>query len=141
MDNPNPRQYLPTPINGFSELKKRMLTEEYETGLHRAYLQKVDKEIVELKKKHAASGARIAEQKEKFVQLQHRLLKILVKQEITRKIGMSLQPEEEKLRERLEMMNAVIESPNQLKVLLKLPRICLSKFYVLGSIKGVVSHF
>lgn len=39
-----------------------------------------------------------------------------MKQEITRKIGVSLQPEEEKLRERLEMMNSIISVPTQFKV-------------------------
>lgn len=43
-------------------------------------------------------------------------LKILVKQEATRKIGMTLQPDEERLRERLEVMRNIVESPNQFRV-------------------------
>lgn len=77
LDNPNPKQYIPIPINGFVDLKKRVLCEEYETGLHRAFLEKVNNEILELKKKHAASVAQITEQKQKFLQLQHRLLKVV----------------------------------------------------------------
>lgn len=46
------------------------------------------------------------------------MYQILVKQEITRKIGISLQPEEEKLRDRLEMMKSLIEMPTQFKVTL-----------------------
>lgn len=74
-DNPQPNKYLPTPMNGFTDLKKRMLCEEYETGLHRAFLAKVNNEITELKRKHAASIAQITEQKQRFLHLQHRVLK------------------------------------------------------------------
>lgn len=78
VDNPNPKLYIPAPINGFTDLKKRMLCEEYETGLHRAFLEKTNNEILELKKKHATSIAQITEQKEKLLQLQHRLLRVSV---------------------------------------------------------------
>lgn len=115
IDNPNPQKYLPTPLSGFSNLKKRMLCEEFETGLHRAFLDKVHKDIIELKKKHAASIAQIAEQKQKFLQLQHRVLKILVKQESTRNLGLALQPQEELLKARLESMNLQLNMPTQFR--------------------------
>lgn len=75
-DNPVPSKYLPTPMNGFTDLKKRMLCEEYETSVHRAYVEQVNSEITELKRKHSASIARITEQKQKFLQLQHRVLRV-----------------------------------------------------------------
>ncbi|XP_022910266.2 nucleoporin p54 [Onthophagus taurus] len=115
IDNPHPQKYLPTPINGFYDLKKRLLCEEYETGLHRAFLEKVSNDINELKKKQAASLAHINEYKQKFLQLQHRVLKILVKQEVSRKAGMALQPEEEALRSRLEIMHSQLSIPTQFK--------------------------
>ncbi|XP_018334556.1 probable nucleoporin Nup54 [Agrilus planipennis] len=118
IDNPNPNKYLPTVINGFADLKRRMLTQEYETGLHRAFLAKVIREIKEVKSKHTASLAQIAEMKQKFLALQHRTLRILVKQECTRKVGMALQPEEEMLRARLEAMHAQLGIPNQYRGLL-----------------------
>lgn len=40
----------------------------------------------------------------------------MVKQESTRKIGMTLQPEEERLRERFEAMRGIVEAPNQFRV-------------------------
>lgn len=76
-DNPLPNKYLPTPMNGFTDLKRRMLCEEYETSIHRAFIEKVNKEITELKRKHSASIARITEQKQKFLQLQHRVLRVI----------------------------------------------------------------
>lgn len=75
-DNPLPNKYLPTSMNGFTDLKKRMLCEEYETAVHRAFIEKANNEISELKRKHAASIARITEQKQKFLQLQHRVLRV-----------------------------------------------------------------
>ncbi|KAF2900896.1 hypothetical protein ILUMI_05301 [Ignelater luminosus] len=114
-DNPNPLKYMPSVVNGFGDLKKRMLREQYETGLHRGYLEKINKDIDELKKKHANSIAKINELKQKYAQLHHRLLKIIIKQEVTRKVGMALQPEEEVLRGRLESLAVQLSLPTQFK--------------------------
>ena len=75
-DNPNPKRYIPVPTNGFSELRARMLNQEHQTGLHQAFLEKVDKDIGDLKTKHSASIAHIAELKQKFLELQHRILRV-----------------------------------------------------------------
>ncbi|XP_060524640.1 nucleoporin p54 [Cylas formicarius] len=114
-DNPNPRKYIPVPINGFSDLRARMLHQEYQTGLHQAFLDKVNREITELKTKHAASVAHIAELKQKYLDLQHRILRVLVKQESIRKVGIAIQPAEELLRGRLEVMHAQLNLPKQFK--------------------------
>ncbi|XP_066138209.1 probable nucleoporin Nup54 [Euwallacea fornicatus] len=114
-DNPNPKKYLPVAINGFSDLRARMLNQEYQTGLHSAFLEKVNKDITELKTKHASSIAQITELKQKFLELQHRILRVLVKQESTRKVGLTVQPEEEMLRGRLEVMHAQLNVPKQFK--------------------------
>lgn len=114
-DNPDPSKFMPVVINGFTDLKKRMQNQETQTGLHKAFLQKVDKDISDLRKKHASSVAQITDLKQKFLQLQHRILKILVKQECTRKIGYSIQPEEEMLKGRLETLNAHLTNPTQFK--------------------------
>ncbi|XP_018565499.1 nucleoporin p54 [Anoplophora glabripennis] len=114
-DNPNPKKYIPVPINGFSDLRSRMLHQEYQTGLHQAFLEKVNKEITELKTKHSSSIAQISELKQKYLELQHRILRVLVKQESTRKVGIAIQPEEELLRGRLEMMHAQLNVPKQFK--------------------------
>ncbi|XP_045480908.1 nucleoporin p54-like isoform X1 [Harmonia axyridis] len=115
IDNPNPKKYMPIAINGFTDLKNRMHNQEYETGLHKAFLQKVDKDISELRKKHASSIAQITDLKQKFLQLQHRILRVLVKQECTRKVGFTIQPEEELLKGRLETLNAHLNTPTQFK--------------------------
>lgn len=76
-DNPNPKKYIPVAINGFGDLRTRMLHQETQTGLHQAFLEKVNKDINELKTKHASSQAQIAELKQKFMELQHRILRVI----------------------------------------------------------------
>lgn len=119
-DNPDPKKYIPVAINGFGDLRTRMLNQEYQTGLHAAFLEKVGKEMSGLKTKHSASIAQINELKQKFLELQHRILRVLVKQESSRKVGISLQPEEEALRGRLEVMHAQLNAPKQFKVSFKI---------------------
>lgn len=77
-DNPQPEKYFPSPMNGFYDLKKRMLCEEYEISMHKSFMDKVSKEIEELKKRQSLSITNINEQKQKFMELQHRLLKVSV---------------------------------------------------------------
>ncbi|CAG9859370.1 unnamed protein product [Phyllotreta striolata] len=114
-DNPNPKKYIPVPVNGFSDLRCRMLHQEHQTGLHQAFLDKVNSDITELKTRHSSSVGQIAELKSKFLELQHRILRILVKQECTRKIGIAIQPEEELLRGRFELMHQQLNNPKQFK--------------------------
>lgn len=75
-DNPDPKKYVPTQVNGFTDLKKRMVCEESQTALQRAFINQTMDQIQELKKQHAASVAQISELKQKFMQLQHRLLRV-----------------------------------------------------------------
>ncbi|XP_072390623.1 nucleoporin p54-like [Diabrotica undecimpunctata] len=114
-DNPDPKKYIPVPVNGFSTLRSRLLNQEHQTGLHQAFLDKVNKEITDLKIRHSASVAKSNELKSKFYELQHRILRILVKQECTRKVGVAILPEEEILRGRLESMYQLLHNPKQFK--------------------------
>ncbi|CAG9822399.1 unnamed protein product [Phaedon cochleariae] len=114
-DNPNPKKYIPVPINGFSDLRSRMLHQERQTGLHQSFLERVNKDIAQLKTRHSSSTAQITELKSKFLELQHRILRILVKQESTRKLGIAIQPEEELLRGRFEIMHQQLNNPKQFK--------------------------
>jgi nuclear pore complex protein Nup54 len=55
------------------------------------------------------------EHRRKFAELSHRILKIIVKQESTRKLGQALSPEEEIIRSKLENMQALVSAPTQFK--------------------------
>lgn len=53
----------------------------------------------------------------RLVELQHRILKVVILQEKSRKMGMSLLPQEETLNSRLEALSATLNS-NSFKVFL-----------------------
>ncbi|XP_033152174.1 probable nucleoporin Nup54 [Drosophila mauritiana] len=114
-DNPDPTIYLPVPMVGFSDLKWRVKCQEQETDTHALYIKKVEGELTELKKRHATATAKILEHKRKLAELSHRILRIIVKQECTRKVGTSLTPEEEAMRTKLQNMLAVVSAPTQFK--------------------------
>ncbi|XP_062540539.1 probable nucleoporin Nup54 isoform X2 [Armigeres subalbatus] len=115
IDNPDPKRFIPVPMIGFQELKWRIKCQEGETDIHVSYLDKVEKEIEQLKQRHTNTTAKIMEHRRKFAELSHRILKIIVKQESTRKMGFALLPEEELIRSKLENMHALVSTPTQFK--------------------------
>ncbi|GIY25962.1 nucleoporin p54 [Caerostris darwini] len=76
-------------------------------------------DIAELNRNHTTTVAKIAEHKRKLLELQHRVLKVLVHQEITRKMGYAIQADEEQLRIKLEAIQAELSAPTQFKGHLK----------------------
>nr|XP_029709804.1 probable nucleoporin Nup54 [Aedes albopictus] len=115
IDNPDPKRFIPVPMIGFQELKWRIKCQEGETDIHVSYLDKVEKEIEQLKQRHTNTTAKIMEHRRKFAELSHRILRIIVKQESTRKMGFGLLPEEEMIRSKLENMHALVSTPTQFK--------------------------
>ncbi|XP_063245053.1 probable nucleoporin Nup54 isoform X2 [Bacillus rossius redtenbacheri] len=115
LNNPNPARYIPVPMVGFAEVCWRLKSQEQETKRHRAFLDKVAEEIASLQRCHNATVVKLAENRRKFVELEHRVLQVVVKQEISRKMGFSLTPEEEALRSKLESIQARLNTPTQLK--------------------------
>lgn len=114
-DNPDAKRFIPVPMIGFQELKERIKCQEAETDIHVSYLAKVEKEIEKLKQRHTNTTAKIMEHRRKYAELSHRILKIIVKQESTRKMGLALSPEEEMIRSKLEAMHALVSTPTQFK--------------------------
>lgn len=114
-DNPNPDKLIPVPMIGFKEVRWRMQCQEQETALHQAFLDKVAEEVQTLQRKQAATVAKTTEYRRKLVELEHRLLQLLVKQEITRKVGLALTPEEEAIRGHLESLQPHMYAPTHLK--------------------------
>lgn len=75
-DSPDQKRYIPCQVNGFTDLKKRMICQENQTALLRSFIDATIQQLQEQKKKHAASAAQIAELKQRFLLLQHRLLRV-----------------------------------------------------------------
>lgn len=115
LDNPNPELYIPVPMVGFQQVKHRLKCQEEETARHRAFLDMAAEKIQSLQRQHTATQARLKEHRRTLLELQHRVLQVLVRQEITRKVGLSLQPEEEVLTRRFEAMHSQISAPTQYK--------------------------
>jgi nuclear pore complex protein Nup54 len=114
-DNPDPKMFIPVPLVGFNELKSRLTSQENETANHVSYLAKLEKDIGELKQRQANTSAKIMEHRRKFSELSHRILRIIVKQESTRKAGLALTPDEEIIKTKLENMHALVSAPTQFK--------------------------
>ncbi|KAH8253108.1 hypothetical protein KR032_003611 [Drosophila birchii] len=114
-DNPDARQFIPVPMIGFNDLKWRVKCQEHETDTHALYMKKVETELTELRQRHSTATATILEHKRKLAELGHRILRIIVKQECSRKVGTSLTPEEEAMRTKLQNMQAVVSAPTQFK--------------------------
>ena len=72
-------------------------------------------EIWELRSCHSTTMAKIAEYRRNLVDLSHRVLKVMVAQEILRKSGYAVQQDEERLRIRLESIQAELDAPLQFK--------------------------
>ncbi|KFB44965.1 AGAP006031-PA-like protein [Anopheles sinensis] len=115
MDNPDPKRFIPVPMIGFQDLKWRIKCQENETEIHASYLAKVEKEIAELKQRHMNTTAKIAEHRRNLAELSHRILRVIVKQESTRTMGLVLSPEEEMIRSKLENMHALVSTPTQFR--------------------------
>jgi nuclear pore complex protein Nup54 len=114
-DNPDPKKFIPVPLVGFNDLKARLACQENETSNHMNYLAKLEKDISELKLRHTNTTTKITEQRRKLAELSHRILRIIVKQESTRKAGLALTPDEELIKTKLENMHALVSAPTQFK--------------------------
>lgn len=79
LDNPDPEKFLPVPIIGFEAVRWRAKCQEQETKIHQAVLDQIAENIAELKRKNSETIAKIAEHKQRVMQLEHRVLKVILK--------------------------------------------------------------
>lgn len=115
LDNPDPKRLIPVPMIGFAELNRRLKCQEEETRVHQGRLNMIANELCELQKNHTNAEAKISELKCKHLELSHRILKVMVRQEIGRKLGLAVQADEEQLRIQLEAIHTELSAPNQAK--------------------------
>lgn len=76
LDNPDPDKLLPVPIVGFSDIRWRAKCQEMETKVHTTVLDKIAEVISELKRKNLETVAKVAEYKQRIMDLEHRVLKV-----------------------------------------------------------------
>lgn len=114
-DNPDTHRLIPMVITGFNELKKRQKLQEQETLQHQKRISLINEEIAELQHNRATTMAKLAQFKRKHLELSHRILELMIKQECLRKSGYSVQADEEQLRVQLECLQAELNAPSQFK--------------------------
>ncbi|XP_035463210.1 nucleoporin p54 isoform X1 [Scophthalmus maximus] len=115
VDNPDPEKLIPVPMVGFKELLRRLQTQEQMTKQHQTRVDIISSDISELQKNQATTVAKIAQYKRKLMDLSHRVLQVLIKQENHRKSGYAIQVDEEHLRVQLDTIQSELNAPTQFK--------------------------
>ena len=115
LDNPDPSKMIPVPLIGFKALQARIACQEQQAKTHQGRLDAIAGEVADVQKRHEDTLAKMREAKRKHLALAHRVLHVVVKQEVTRKTGFTIQPEEERLGAQLEALQAEMSAPTQFK--------------------------
>ncbi|XP_054468453.1 nucleoporin p54 isoform X2 [Anoplopoma fimbria] len=115
VDNPDSEKLIPVPMVGFKELFRRLQIQEQMTKQHQTRVDIISSDISDLQKNQATTVAKIAQYKRKLMDLSHRVLQVLIKQEIQRKSGYAIQVDEEHLRVQLDTIHSELNAPTQFK--------------------------
>nr|XP_004472637.1 nucleoporin p54 isoform X1 [Dasypus novemcinctus] len=115
VDNPDSEKLIPVPMVGFRELLRRLKVQDQMTKQHQTRLDIISEDISELQKNQTTTMAKIAQYKRKLMDLSHRTLQVLIKQEIQRKSGYAIQADEEQLRVQLDTIQCELNAPTQFK--------------------------
>ncbi|XP_077983788.1 nucleoporin p54-like [Glandiceps talaboti] len=115
LDNPDPESLIPVPMVGFSELNSRFKHQEYQNKQHQGRLNIISEDICTLQRNQATIHGKLAEYKRRHAELSHRILQIMLAQEVYRKSGLAIQIDEEQFRVQLESIQAELHAPTQFK--------------------------
>ncbi|XP_063546050.1 probable nucleoporin Nup54 isoform X2 [Cydia strobilella] len=110
-DNPDPDNYIPVPIIGFSEIKSRARIQGEEANLQAEWLKRTADTLAELRTRRAAAAARLAQLSAKLHALRHTLLQAIGRKEVMGRVGAALSPEEEAVRARLHELASTLSTP------------------------------
>nr|XP_040052865.1 nucleoporin p54 isoform X2 [Gasterosteus aculeatus aculeatus] len=115
VDNPDPEKLIPVPMVSFKELFRRLQIQDQMNKQHQTRVDIISSDISDLQKNQATTVAKIAQYKRKLMDLSHRVLQVLIKQEIQRKSGYAIQVDEEHLRVQLDTIHSELNAPTQFK--------------------------
>lgn len=110
-DNPDPENYIPVPMIGFSEIKFRSGCQTEQARLQAQWLSRAAGELAELRTRRAAASARLAHLAARLHALRHTLLQVVSRQEVLGRVGAALSPEEEAARARLYELTSQFAAP------------------------------
>ncbi|XP_050542499.1 probable nucleoporin Nup54 [Daktulosphaira vitifoliae] len=111
IDNPNPTVFIPVPIVGFSELCWKYKCHNEQVTVHKMALNSISDRLNELARKKTRVESKLEQYTDKMDQLTHRIVKVLVGQMVILNAGMALRPEEETIKNQLEVLYNDINSP------------------------------
>ncbi|CBY08098.1 unnamed protein product [Oikopleura dioica] len=114
-NNPDEKKMIPVPILGFQALNGRLKLQEEMTQAHENRCDMLKKEICEAQERRANTQSKIQERKRKLLELSHKILEVIIAQEVQRKSGMAIQTEEEQLSAQLEALNNQLRAPQQFR--------------------------
>ena len=115
-ENPDQEHFVPIPLIGFGDLVRHLHQQSKETRWHQGTLDKLAEDLASVQSRAAEASVALSECRRRHIDLQHRVLKVLIKQECRRKEGFTLQPEEERLRVQLESIHNELSIPTQFRV-------------------------
>ncbi|XP_051532927.1 nucleoporin p54-like isoform X1 [Myxocyprinus asiaticus] len=115
VDNPDPEKLIPVPMVGFKELLRRLKIQDQMNKQHQTRVDIISNDISELQRNQATTAAKITQYKRKLMEQSHRVLQVLIKQEVQRKSGYAIQLDEEHLRVQLETIQSELNAPTQFK--------------------------
>lgn len=111
IDNPDPKSIITVPMLGFKELRSRLEHQQIMAKQHQRRLDIMSQGLEKAKHDLTNTQSKIDLHRRKFLELSHRLLQVVIMQEIVRKSGLAIQPEEELLRVKLEKLVKELNTP------------------------------
>ncbi|KAM7540148.1 hypothetical protein Aperf_G00000039634 [Anoplocephala perfoliata] len=114
-ENPAPNRLIPVPVIGFTDLKRRRDEQLLFGEQQRNSVKHLLSVAVGLQAQQLSSTQKLTQIKRKQVELNHRVLKLLSKQTVTRRAGFAISAEEEALRCSLEHIWSEIAGPRGLR--------------------------
>ncbi|KAF9971018.1 hypothetical protein BGZ73_006099 [Actinomortierella ambigua] len=110
--SPDPSCMVPVLAVGFTDLKKRMESQDEMTLMQKEKLQEIERKMDELTKHHLIQTAsRVREFKRRHIQLSQRILTLMKRVQIMKNRGVPIKEEEEQLRVRLENALEQLKNP------------------------------
>ncbi|XP_050359517.1 probable nucleoporin Nup54 [Nymphalis io] len=110
-DNPDPENYIPVPIIGYSEIKFRARCQGEEAALQASWLRRAADTLSALRTRRAAATASLARLSASLHALRHTLLQVISRLEVVGRVGIALSPEEEAARARLQELASQLAAP------------------------------
>lgn len=111
IDNPDPKSLITVPMLGFDQLKSRLEHQQIMAKQHQKRLDIMSEGLEKAKHELTNTKSKIDLHRRKYLELSHRLLQVIIMQEIVRKSGLALQPDEENLRVKLENFVQKLNAP------------------------------